>query len=57
MAGQDFDALKSEAATREFRPVALGVTASVALANTIRTVDSANVVARLEGSDAKLKDE
>ena len=57
MAGQDFDALKKQAATREFKPVALGVTASMTIRNTLRTVDSQNVVAKLEGSDAALKDE
>ncbi len=56
-AGQDFDALKAKAATREFTPVPLGVTASVTLANTLRTVDSRNVIAKLEGSDPKLKNE
>ena len=57
MAGQDFEALEAKAATREFRPVPLGATASVSLVNTIRKVPSANVAARLEGSDPKLKDE
>jgi Zn-dependent M28 family amino/carboxypeptidase len=57
MAGQDFDALKARAATREFKPVPLGVTASVQIRNTLRTLDSRNVVAKLEGSDPKLKDE
>jgi Zn-dependent M28 family amino/carboxypeptidase len=57
MAGQDFEALKARAATREFAPVPLGVTASVRVRNTLRTVDSQNVVAKLEGSDPKLKDE
>lgn len=57
MAGQDFDKLKTEAATREFKPVPLGATASVTLNNALRTVDSRNVVARLEGSDPVLKDE
>src|SRR2546423_1135351 len=47
MAGQSFDSLKTRAATREFRPVPLGVTASVKLENTLRTVDSRNVVAKL----------
>ena len=31
MAGQDFDALKKLAATREFKPVRLGVTASMTI--------------------------
>jgi Zn-dependent M28 family amino/carboxypeptidase len=57
MAGRDYDALKKQAVTREFKPVPLGVTASVSLANRIRTVDSRNVVGTLEGSDPKLKDE
>jgi Zn-dependent M28 family amino/carboxypeptidase len=57
MAGQDFDALKARAATREFKPVPLGVTASVRLENTLRTIDSRNVLAKLEGSDAARRDE
>jgi Zn-dependent M28 family amino/carboxypeptidase len=57
MAGQDFDRLKAKAATREFSPVPLGVTASVTLRNALRTVDSRNVVARLEGSDPDLRNE
>jgi Zn-dependent M28 family amino/carboxypeptidase len=57
MAGQDFDALKARAATREFKPVPLGVTASVQIKNKLRTLDSRNVVAKLEGADPKLKDE
>src|SRR5580765_7020335 len=57
MAGQDFDALKKQAATREFKPVPLGVTASMTIRNTLRTIDSQNVVAKLEGSDPALKDQ
>ena len=57
MAGQDFDTLKKRAATREFKPVALGVTASMTIRNTLRTIESANVVAKLEGADPALKDE
>jgi Zn-dependent M28 family amino/carboxypeptidase len=57
LAGQDFDALKKKAATREFQPVPLGATASVSLVNTIRKVPSANVAAALAGSDPALKDE
>jgi Zn-dependent M28 family amino/carboxypeptidase len=52
-AGQDFDALKKQAATRDFTPVALGVTASMTIKNTLRTIASRNVVAKLEGSDPK----
>jgi Zn-dependent M28 family amino/carboxypeptidase len=57
LAGQDFDALKKLAATREFKPVPLGVTASMTIKNALRTIDSQNVVAKLEGSDPALKDE
>jgi Zn-dependent M28 family amino/carboxypeptidase len=57
MAGQDFDSLKAKAATKEFAPVPLGVTASVSLKNALRTVDSRNVVAKLEGKDSVLKNE
>ena len=56
-AGQDFDRLKAQAATRAFTPVPLGLTASMTIRNTLRRVDSQNVVARLEGSDAAVKDE
>jgi Zn-dependent M28 family amino/carboxypeptidase len=57
MSGQDFDALKKQAATPDFKPVSLGTTASIALKNTLRTVDSQNVIAKLEGSDPVLKNE
>ena len=56
-AGQDFDALKKRAATRDFKPVPLGVTASMTIANKLRTINSRNVLAKLDGSDPKLKDE
>jgi Zn-dependent M28 family amino/carboxypeptidase len=57
LGGQDFDTLKKQARTREFKPVPLGLKASMAIKNTLRTIDSQNVVAKLEGSDQKLKDE
>jgi Zn-dependent M28 family amino/carboxypeptidase len=57
MAGHDFDKLKREAATREFKPVPLGVTASMTLRNKLRTIESQNVLAKLEGRDPALKDE
>ena len=55
MGGQDFDALKKQALTREFKPVPLGLKASIAIKNTLRTIDSQNVVAKLEGSDPRLE--
>ena len=56
-AGHDFDALKAQAATREFTPVPLGITASMALRNKLRTIDSRNVVARLGGRDPARRNE
>ena len=57
MAGKDFDQLKKAAVTRDFKPVPLGATATVTLDNSLRTIDSSNVVAKVEGSDPVLKDE
>ncbi len=57
MAGRNFDSLKVQAATREFKPVPLGISASMTIKNTLRTVDSRNVVAKITGSDPVLKDE
>ena len=57
LAGQDFAALKRQAVSRDFKPVALGLKASFAIKNEIREIRSRNVVAKLEGSDPKLKDE
>ena len=57
MAGQDFDELKKQAATRDFKPVPLGLTASISLKNKLRTMASQNVVAKLEGRDPQLKNE
>ena len=57
LAGQDFDALKKQAGTRDFKPVPLGVTASMTIHNTLRTIESQNVMAKIDGSDPALKDE
>lgn len=56
-AGRDFDELKASAATRDFTPVPLGIDASIALENTLRPVESRNVLARLDGRDPDLRDE
>ncbi len=57
LGGQDYDALKKQAVSRDFKPVPLGVQASMAIGNKLRTIESRNVVAKLEGSDPALKDE
>jgi Zn-dependent M28 family amino/carboxypeptidase len=57
MAGQDYQKLKALAATRDFKPVPLGLTASMGITQQMRTVESANVIGKLTGSDPALKDE
>jgi Zn-dependent M28 family amino/carboxypeptidase len=55
--GQDFDALKKTAVTKDFRPVTLNAKAGIQIKQQIREFKSHNVIGKLEGSDAKLKDE
>jgi Zn-dependent M28 family amino/carboxypeptidase len=55
--GQDFDALKKAAITKDFKPVTLNAKANFDIKNTLREINSANVVAKIEGSDAALKNE
>ena len=55
--GKDFDALARSARARDFKPVSLGATATFHLKNTVRQLQSHNVIARLPGSDPKLRDE
>lgn len=52
MAGLDFEAEKQKAATKEFRPVSLGIRARTSFRNELRTIDSHNVLAKVEGSEA-----
>jgi Zn-dependent M28 family amino/carboxypeptidase len=56
-AGQDFDQLKAAAMMRNFKPVPLGLTGKLSVQNTWRPLDSNNVVAMIDGSDPKLKNE
>jgi Zn-dependent M28 family amino/carboxypeptidase len=55
-AGLDLDKMVAAAARRDFKPVPLGFRAKLAIHNTLQTVDSRNVIAKLTGSDARLKD-
>ena len=55
--GQDLDTLTRAAASRDFRPVSLGYRFTGNMNTKIRPFETANVVARLEGSDAKLRSE
>ncbi len=56
-AGQDFEALKKAAITKDFKPVPLDAKANFVVKNTLREIDSNNVIAKLEGSDSSLKNE
>lgn len=56
-AGYDFDALKQAALAKDFKPVSIGALATLHVQNSWREVESDNVVAKIEGSDPKLKDE
>jgi Zn-dependent M28 family amino/carboxypeptidase len=56
--GRDFDGVARHATTKAFTPIPLvGATASWRVKNTIRRIQSRNVIAKLEGSDPVLKDE
>ncbi|MBB5370684.1 MULTISPECIES: M28 family peptidase [unclassified Janthinobacterium] len=56
-AGQDLDALRTKAETREFQPVALNATVQVKLDSKIRSIEQFNVAGIVPGTDPKLKDE
>ena len=55
--GQDFDALKKSAVSRDFRPVPLNLRANFDVKSTLRNVASRNVIAKVEGSDPSVKDQ
>jgi Zn-dependent M28 family amino/carboxypeptidase len=55
--GRDFDGIARRAAARDFAPIPLFGTASWRVRNTVRRIQSRNVIGKLEGSDPTLKDE
>jgi Zn-dependent M28 family amino/carboxypeptidase len=57
LAGRDLATLEKFAVGRDFRPVDLKVKASLSLKNKFRTIESKNVVAKLAGSDPKLRNQ
>jgi Zn-dependent M28 family amino/carboxypeptidase len=57
LGGHDLDALVKQARSRDFKPVPLGVTTSIAFDNEISRKKTANVAGLLRGSDPKLRDE
>jgi Zn-dependent M28 family amino/carboxypeptidase len=57
LAGQDLDALRAKAATRDFQPVKLGLKGKLNLKSEVKRVAAPNVVGVIEGSDPQLKNE
>src|SRR4029077_10987688 len=55
--GQEFDALKKSAITKEFKPVALNAKANIDIKQALRSLKSRNVIGKFEGADPQLKDE
>jgi Zn-dependent M28 family amino/carboxypeptidase len=55
--GQDYDSLKKAATSKDFRPVALNAKANFDIKQQIRSLQSHNVIGKIEGNDAKLRDE
>ena len=56
-AGKNYEALAAAAARPGFRAVMLEGEASFAIANRVRRVDSANVIAKISGSDTQLRNQ
>ena len=57
LAGQDLDVLRASAEKRDFKPVPLGVTLSLALQNQVQRKQTANVLGKIPGSDPVLAQE
>lgn len=57
MAGMDLDELREQAYNRDFKPVPLGITTSIAFDNELTRVTTGNVLGLLPGSDPELSDE
>src|ERR1700730_1108124 len=55
--GQDFEALKRKAASADFHPVPLGIKAQIEIHNSLRTIESHNLIAKRTGGDPALKKE
>jgi Zn-dependent M28 family amino/carboxypeptidase len=57
LSGLNLDQLRAEAASRDFKPVKLNLTASLDLKSEVKRVEAPNVAAILPGRDPKLRDE
>jgi Zn-dependent M28 family amino/carboxypeptidase len=56
-AGLDLATLRTQAASRDFQPVATGITLDASFKNKVDHLQSENVVGLVRGSDAKLRNE
>ncbi len=57
LGGQDLAKLIESAKSKDFKPVPLGVTTSLAFTNQVKRATTANVYGQLKGGDAQLADE
>ena len=57
VAGLDLDALRKQAASRDFKPIPLRLQGSINLNSELKRVEAPNVAGVLEGRDAKLRDQ
>ena len=57
LAGQDLDALRAAAEKRDFKPVPLGVSLSLVLQNQVQRKQTANILAKIPGTDPVLAKE
>lgn len=57
MNGYDLDALRQQAARRDFQPIALTMRARASVLSQVRQLNQANVIAMVPGTDARLRDE
>ena len=55
--GRNFEAMKKEALSKDFKPISLGATADFTIQNKIHEFKSHNVVAKIEGRDPQKKNE
>ena len=57
LSGKDLDELRKAAESRDFKPIPLGTTLSLSLKADIRRKKTANVLAKIEGSDPRVAKE
>lgn len=57
LSGHDLSKLEAAAQRRDFRPVPLGIDARMEIHNSLRLIQSHNVIGKIEGSDPRLRSE